>query len=156
MIPGTDMWIGTGVYIDNIAGNWATVAAELEKDADHALWLALGFVTGGFVLVLLPISIILVRSIIKPLRGMIAMLKDIAEGEGDLTRRLTDTSGAERQVGGWFNLFVSRVHRVIKDVAQNSGQVVDTNHLRALSSELGQASDLMTGKAETWPPRPRR
>ncbi len=151
MIPGTDMWIGTGVYIDNIAEAQATVAAELEKDADHALWLALGFVTGGFVLVLLPISIILVRSIIKPLRGMIAMLKDIAEGEGDLTRRLTDTSGTETQeLAEWFNLFVSRVHEIIKDVAQNSGQVNSaSNHLRALSSELGQASDLMTGKAGT-------
>ena len=30
MIPGTDMWIGTGVYLDNIADAQAAVAADLE------------------------------------------------------------------------------------------------------------------------------
>lgn len=151
MIPGTDLWIGTGIYIDNIAEAQAVVAAELEAEASRALRIALGFVIGGFVLVLLPVTIILVRSIIKPLQNMIAMLKDIAEGEGDLTRRLNDTSGTETQeLAEWFNLFVSRVHEIIKDVAQNSGQVnAASGQLQQLSMELGQASGLMTGKAGT-------
>ena len=151
MIPGTDLWIGTGIYIDNIAVAQAAVAADLEAEASQALWIALSFVTGGFILVLLPVTIVLVRSIIRPIQNMIKMLKDIAEGEGDLTRRLTDTSGTETQeLAEWFNLFVGRVHGIIKDVAENSGQVnAASGQLRNLSSELGQASGLMTGKAGT-------
>ena len=70
MIPGTDMWIGTGVYVDNIAEAQAKVAAELEADAARALTIALSFIGAGFALLILPLAIFLVRSIITPLNRM--------------------------------------------------------------------------------------
>ena len=47
MIPGTDMWIGTGVYIDNIAEHQAAVAADLESSAARSLTIALSFIGAG-------------------------------------------------------------------------------------------------------------
>lgn len=151
MIPGTDMWIGTGVYIDNIAEAQAAAATELDKEAASALRIAYSFVAGGFFLIILPIAIFLILSITRPLQRMIGMLKDIAEGEGDLTRRLVDNSGTETQeLAEWFNLFVERVHSIIKDVAENSGKVnAASGNLQGLSGELGQASELMTNRAGT-------
>ena len=149
MIPGTDMWIGTGVYVDNIAEAKAKVAAELEADAARALTIALSFIGAGFALLVLPLTIFLVRSIITPLNRMIGMLKDIAQGEGDLTARLKDTSGTETQeLADWFNRFVDQVHGIIREVAGNSGQLTQASQgLLGLATQLRGASSDMTAKS---------
>jgi len=151
MIPGTDLWIGTGVYIDNIAEAQAKVAADLESDAARALTIALSFIGAGFALLVLPLTIFLIRSIITPLKRMIGMLKDIAQGEGDLTARLKDTSGTETQeLAEWFNKFVEQVHGIISEVAGNSRQVNQASEgLLSLATQLRGASSDMTSKSAT-------
>jgi len=151
MIPGTDMWLGTGVYIDNIAEAQARVAADLEASAAKSLTIALSFIGAGLVLLVLPLTIFLVRSILVPLQRMIAMLKDIAQGEGDLTARLQDNSGTETQeLAEWFNKFVEQVHGIIREVAGNSRQVTQASHgLLGLAKELRGASGDMTAKSTT-------
>ena len=149
MIPGTDMWIGTGVYIDNIAAAQTAVAADLESAAARSLTVAMSFIGGGFVLIILPLTIFLIRSIISPLNRMIGMLKDIAQGEGDLTARLKDNSGTETQeLAEWFNRFVEQVHGIIREVAGNSSQVNQASAgLLNLATNLRAASGDMTAKS---------
>ncbi len=151
MIPGTDMWIGTGVYIDNIAEAQAAVAADLESAAARSLTIALSFIGAGFAFLVLPLTIFLIRSIITPLQRMIGMLKDIAQGEGDLTARLKDTSGTETQeLAEWFNTFVEQVHGIIREVAGNSTQVNQASAgLLNLATGLRAASGDMTAKSTT-------
>jgi len=151
MIPGTDMWIGTGVYIDNIAEAQAAVAADLEAAASRSLTIALSFIGAGFAFLILPLTIFLVRSIITPLKRMIGMLKDIAEGEGDLTARLKDTSGTETQeLAEWFNTFVEQVHGIIREVVGNSNQLNQASQgLLGLATQLRRASGDMTSKSTT-------
>ncbi|HCU69633.1 MAG TPA: histidine kinase, partial [Desulfomicrobium sp.] len=151
MIPGTDMWIGTGVYIDNIAEAQAAVAADLEAAASRSLTIALSFIGAGFAFLILPLTIFLIRSIITPLKRMIGMLKDIAEGEGDLTARLKDTSGTETQeLAEWFNTFVEQVHGIIREVVGNSNQLNQASHgLLGLATQLRRASGDMTSKSTT-------
>lgn len=151
MIPGTDMWIGTGVYIDNIAEAQAAVAADLESAAARSLTIALSFIGAGFAFLVLPLTIFLIRSIIAPLQRMIGMLKDIAQGEGDLTARLKDTSGTETQeLAEWFNTFVEQVHGIIREVAGNSTQVNQASAgLLNLATGLRAASGDMTAKSTT-------
>ncbi|MGE4442429.1 MAG: methyl-accepting chemotaxis protein [Desulfomicrobium sp.] len=151
MIPGTDMWIGTGVYIDNIAEAQAAVAADLESAAARSLTIAMSFIGAGFAFLVLPLTIFLIRSIIAPLQRMIGMLKDIAQGEGDLTARLKDTSGTETQeLAEWFNAFVEQVHGIIREVAGNSTQVNQASAgLLNLATGLRAASGDMTAKSTT-------
>ena len=151
MIPGTDMWIGTGVYIDNIAEAQNAVAEDLEAAASRSLTFALSFIGGGFALLVLPLTIFLVRSIITPLRRMIGMLRDIAEGEGDLRARLQDSSGTETQeLAEWFNRFVEQVHGIIREVAGNSTQVSQASEgLLGLATQLRGASTDMSAKSRT-------
>jgi methyl-accepting chemotaxis protein len=150
-IPGTDMWIGTGVYLDNIAEAQAAVAADLEAAASRSLTIALSFIGAGFAFLILPLTIFLIRSIITPLNRMIGMLKDIAEGEGDLTARLKDDSGTETQeLAEWFNKFVEQVHGIIRDVAGNSRQLGQaSSSLLNLATQLRGASGDMTNKSTT-------
>ncbi len=80
--------------------------------------------------------------IVKPIRRMINMLKDIAEGEGDLTKRIHDDSGDEtEEMAGWFNQFIEKVQKIIKDVSQ------DASTLESSSSELNTLSQEMTESA---------
>ena len=151
MIAGTDLWIGTGVYIDNIAEAQAVVARNLEEAASRSLNIALSFIGGGFALLVLPLTIFLIRSIIVPLGRMIGMLKDIAEGEGDLRARLKDTSGTETQeLAEWFNAFVEQVHGIIREVAGNSNQVGQASQdLLGLATQLRGAAGDLTAKSTT-------
>jgi methyl-accepting chemotaxis protein len=89
------------------------------------------------------------RLIIRRFHDMIVMLKDIAQGEGDLTRRLHDTSGTETQeLAQWFNEFVDKVHRIIKDVVLNTAKVsTASKDLLSLANTLKHSSNTMTGQS---------
>jgi methyl-accepting chemotaxis protein len=86
-----------------------------------------------------------IRSITKPLGHVIAGLQDIAQGEGDLTKRL-DIS-ANNELGAWPTgsmCFLEKLQGIIKHIAKSSGQV-DTS-----STTLGEIADMMaTGAGET-------
>ena len=59
--------------------------------------------------------------IVKPLNRAIASLKDIAEGEGDLTMRLDAKSKDEvGELGFWFNTFIAKLQGIVKRIADNS------------------------------------
>jgi len=149
MIPGTDMWIGTGVYVDNIADEQAKIAANLSESDSRALNTVLLSVGIGFIVLVLPISYILSQSIIKPIKRMISMLRDIAQGEGDLTARLHDQSGTETQeLAEWFNQFIGQVHQIIVQVIGSSKHVSSSSeNLLGLSSVLHSSSDDMTQRS---------
>ena len=78
----------------------------------------------------------------RPLGTIVDMLRDIAQGEGDLTRRLE--AGSKDEVGelaGWFNTFVSKIQELVRLVAD------DVAHLTRSSGELTQVSEDMAGRA---------
>ena len=83
MIPGTDMWIGTGVYIDNVQAQKAAVAVKLNGVAGRAEALAVGILAGLFVLLSL-LGLAIVRSVTKPLKETTRAAEVMARGDLDL------------------------------------------------------------------------
>ncbi|MGH8409042.1 MAG: methyl-accepting chemotaxis protein, partial [Pseudomonas sp.] len=66
----------------------------------------------------------LIRILLQPLHVMTRAMEDIADGEGDLTRRLTIQSHDEFGVlGSAFNRFVERIHTSIREVSSATEQV---------------------------------
>lgn len=60
----------------------------------------------------------------QPLHVMTRAMQDIADGEGDLTRRLTLQNHDEFGIlGNAFNRFVERIHTSIREVSSATGQV---------------------------------
>lgn len=58
---------------------------------------------------------------IKPLEYVVAALKDISRGEGDLTRRIKVTAKDEiGELAKWFNMFVERLHQIVMEIGQDS------------------------------------
>jgi len=102
----------------------------LSVDKEQAYSMLNAFRTSAVVaIVIAVVSIIallgmLIRLLIQPLHIMTRALIDIADGEGDLTRRLTIQNNDEfGQLGIAFNRFVERIHGSIREVCSATVQV---------------------------------
>lgn len=96
-------------------------------------------VYGGLAVVLVvgvAVAFVIARGIVAPLRIMVDMVKDIAQGEGDLTQRLDANSKDEvGELARWFNTFVEKLQTIIADVADASNEVASASTEIAASSE---------------------
>ncbi len=92
------------------------------------------------------VTIILLYStnnIVRPINAAVASLKDIAQGEGDLTMRLAVASKDEvGDLATWFNVFIEKLQNIIRDVAAGIHTV------SASSTQLSQISEQMNGGAQ--------
>jgi methyl-accepting chemotaxis protein len=94
--------------------------------------------------IIIPLSFS-VRSVTVPIKRTVAMLRDIAEGEGDLTKRLEIIKKDEiGELANWFNTFLAKLQGMIRKISDNSG-VVDRSSMEF--SEI--ASQLSAGAGET-------
>ena len=119
--------------------------AKSDGDAAHdsAVSMLLTIV-GASVLAGILIGVLLSRSITRPVKATVAMLKDIAEGEGDLTKRVDQSRGDEMgELGKWFNTFVQKVHDIISEIASSAHEVAGASTQIAASSE-----QMATGMSE--------
>jgi methyl-accepting chemotaxis protein len=87
--------------------------------------------------------------IMKPIRSTVERLRDMAEGEGDLTGRLEIGSRDELgELARLFNTFVEKLHGVITEVSQTSLQIASaSNQLQATSRQIATGADALAGQA---------
>jgi methyl-accepting chemotaxis protein len=139
--------------VDKIAGyaplsvtNWyvaATQNAEEFLQAAHSIRNLSLIVT----LVAMILTIVAVAYsaglIVKPINRAIASLKDIAQGEGDLTMRLDAKSKDEvGELGFWFNTFIEKLQGIIKRIAENSNLVnVSSDQLSSIAKGLADGAE---------------
>ncbi len=98
--------------------------ASLESSRNK--WLLYGIAT--IVVVALALGFLITGIITRPVERTVTMLKEIAEGKGDLTRRLEVTSKDEvGMLGFWFNNFVTGLQTMFKDIFMISTEVTDAS-----------------------------
>jgi methyl-accepting chemotaxis protein len=149
MLSGTLDMSSMSNKIDSMNSSLKTVTASMEKlslnalaefnltveasNADTQKALTLGMlVTGITITILLLLGWSTASSIGTALGSLLVSLKDIASGDGDLTKRIEKTSNDELgDVVDWFNQFVDKLHNSISDV------VKAIKPLTSLSSDLG-------------------
>jgi methyl-accepting chemotaxis protein len=82
------------------------------------------------------ISWILTRGVATPVLAAVARIKDIAEGEGDLTRRLEVQSQDEvGELAQWLNKFIEKIQNIVKDIAQNTEELLQAAKKTTESSQ---------------------
>ncbi|MBD3265382.1 DUF3365 domain-containing protein [bacterium] len=117
------------------------IIAPLEKlDRQIAVAGFAQFGISGFVLLvsLIAIYFLLRITVTTPLKHLVSRLKDITEGEGDLTKELhVSTHDEIADVAFWFNQFLEQMRSLIRDIANASQQVA------ASSVELSSASQTL-------------
>ncbi|QJT09385.1 methyl-accepting chemotaxis protein [Oceanidesulfovibrio marinus] len=89
MIPGTDLWVGTGVYIDNIQAAQTQVANRINEVVSSNVTWIVAVIAAIFVLIVLPLALLISRSISKPLGAATAAAGEIAGGNFDVTLTAT-------------------------------------------------------------------
>ncbi|SLM29699.1 exported hypothetical protein [Desulfamplus magnetovallimortis] len=104
------------------------------------------------VIVLLLISGSLIAlSIMRPVRQTVEMIKDIAQGEGDLTKRLSIRTKDEiGELSGWFNTFLDNLQSIIKVIAQNALYVDQSSgKIFGVASNLASNAESTSAMANT-------
>ncbi|WP_175565983.1 methyl-accepting chemotaxis protein [Halodesulfovibrio marinisediminis] len=82
-IDGTDIWIGTGVYLSNIRKNQAEFKTNLMSIARPRI-IFVASLFGVFLAGILFLCLFIIRSILRPLTSVTQGAKDIAAGQLDL------------------------------------------------------------------------
>ncbi|MBJ2247676.1 methyl-accepting chemotaxis protein [Pseudomonas haemolytica] len=107
--------------------NWY-LGISVDKDTSFAMLSK--FRTSAVIATIIAVVIIiallgmLIRVLLQPLHLMTKAMQDIADGEGDLTRRLVIQNNDEfGTLGNAFNRFVERIHTSIREVSSATEQV---------------------------------
>jgi methyl-accepting chemotaxis protein len=117
--------IATGLenLVEAVQGAAAQAVIDAESDGNKARGAMIG---AGIVIVVLGavLAIALIRSITRPLKALNHRLAEIADGDGDLTRRVDDAGRDEvGDAARAFNRFAGRIQQLISGVADNAHQV---------------------------------
>ena len=137
-------------------GRLRQASAATQADAEaarirHLRGLFAAGVVSAFALAL-ALGTLLARAIAHPLRDAVARLKDLADGEGDLTRRLAVTGRDEvGELARWFNAFMQRLHALLIEVRHAADLVsAASQHLSTTGAELAaSAQQQASGLDET-------
>jgi len=129
--------VGTGIYINSVD--------EDMKKVELAIGVGLLAVLGLSVMLAWLVS----RTITGPVKEVVDSIKDIAQGEGDLTKRLP--IHGDNEVGDlcvWFNTFVSKLHGVISQVSDSAIQLASSSsELQSSSREMSQSIGTLSSQS---------
>ncbi|MEF1292048.1 methyl-accepting chemotaxis protein, partial [Vibrio sp. M260118] len=140
-LPRWDWVLGTGIYIDDIDRLVSEYkAAQLQSLNDNTRSaVILSFF--GLLITIILVTFFVNRGV-APLQHVVASLKDVAEGEGDLTARLKVESLDEvGEVAIAFNDFMDKLQPMIKALQDSASEVMLAGN--ALEQQTGHAANSM-------------
>ncbi len=134
--------IGTGVYVDDIN--------KIIKNKKEALGRIIGrflIVFISVVIVTIVLSLLIIRyttgRVVKPIYSIKTVMKDIAEKDGDLTRRIDIKSKDELgELAGWFNIFEEKIENTLARVIENAKSIAGA------SSQITEGNQDLSNRTE--------
>ena len=106
----------------------------------------------GIIFIILTIMFLWIISggIVKPLTQSVHMLKDIAQGEGDLTKRLAvETEDEIGELAQWFNKFIEKLENIIGQISLNSHTLMSSSQdFTAISSQIARNIEEISGHSQ--------
>ncbi len=95
------------------------------------------------------VNLFFARAISISLNQLIALVKDLAEGEGDLTKRIHTRSQDEvGELANWINLFVEKLQSTLKQVSGNADSVNSSSaELAAISQHMAEGIEQASRKS---------
>ena len=116
-----------------------SVSAELTKSTEQQQSWISSLMVATVVFAVLA-AILLGNLLVNPLQKTLHAMQDIAQGEGDLTQRLSVSSKDELgQLAKAFNLFVAKMQELIHSAAETSEQNAEAaNHMNTVTHNANQ------------------
>ena len=140
--------------VQSMAAASASRVEQLENEADgnrRKLLLYMILTTLIALVVIIPVTWFFSNKITRPIQGIVHRLKDIAEGEGDLTARL-DISRKDEigELSKWFNTFMAKIQTIIREISDNAQSLNSSAvNLSGLSSHMTSGAENMSLKSDT-------
>ncbi|MBZ5722328.1 MAG: cache domain-containing protein [Acidobacteriia bacterium] len=140
-VKGFEAWgwvIGTGIYIDDVDEAWRESALKA------------GALALACLVALLVVAAGVSRSIFRRLGEMVERIKDVAQGEGDLTKRIQINSDDEvAELGRWFNTFIEKLEATIAQVAASTHRLASASEeISATSHEQARGADMQKDQTQ--------
>ena len=130
-------------YQNQVAKKLADDAAALRTRTERIRSTIFALVAAG-ILLLTVSGLALVRRVSKALQSMIVIVRDLAAGESDLTKRLPSLRQDELgSLAHQFNQFLDKIHGIISQVAGTAHQVASA------SEQLSSSATLQAQGADT-------
>ncbi|MDR2550945.1 MAG: methyl-accepting chemotaxis protein [Desulfobulbus sp.] len=125
--------------------------ADRTNQALHTYVLIAILLEIGVALLMAGMVVVLMRSVFSPLDKLSALMQDIAQGEGDLTKRLLVRSNDEiGRLARFFNIFVEKLQGVIASVASNVETLAaSSDSMTTVSKQLSSAAQETSGKSSS-------
>ncbi len=145
--------------IDKVAGyapvklkGWSIAATQDAKEfleSVVSLQTSIALISLASILIAGVLIFIAATAIIKPINRAIEGLKDIAQGEGDLTMRLAVTTKDEvGELAKWFNTFIEKLQQIIGRISDNTRQVhLSISELSGIAANMAQNAEETSGRA---------
>ncbi|MGA4636693.1 methyl-accepting chemotaxis protein [Pseudomonas solani] len=162
-VPGSDWTLGTGFYIDDLDAQMAQLDEQFHEAVSESL-VRTGIVALLLLALIAALAVMLARGIHRPLRHAVETMENIAQGEGDLTRRLDASAGHELgTLAQAFNRFAEQVGQLVRQTRSSAaslgaaseeldafmvqtGQGIATQHVE--SDQLATAMEQMSAAAQ--------
>ena len=131
--------IGTGIYVDDVTAHMRNIQISV----------------GVALLAILALCILLAwvvsLSITRPISAVVHAIKDIAEGESDLTKHLPILANNEiGELSSCFNSFIDKLHEVINNISTSSIKVtIAANQLHSTAEHIAIGAEEVVAQATT-------
>ncbi len=136
--------------MNEIIANFGKILEENEeKVSKNQASLLRNILGSSLIIAILSILFIMYISagIVRPILRVIGLLKDIAQGEGDLTKRLPEGKDEMGQLGHWFNIFIEKIRDIVVKVKDSASEINDVTE--NISAEASRLSDSISSLAST-------
>lgn len=161
-IPGTEMWIGTGIYIDNIQEAKSSLENDIRNQINKTRINALIFIV-LILSVILPLVFLIYRSIVNPLNEAIYKANEVANGNlafsddkdlyndeiSQLSRALINMAGKLKEISGEIAQSILVMLKLSKEF-RNSSESISSGASQQASSteEVSATMEEITGGIE--------
>lgn len=131
--------------IDGLGWKLIGVIEQTEVMAEfYAMLQKMAVMAAVLMAIFMAVAAFIANTMARPILNATHMLKDVAEGEGDLTRKLDVTSHDEiGEMARWFNTFLDKLRAIITEVVSNGSRLNN-----ASDRLLSISHDLRTGANE--------
>lgn len=149
MISGTKFWIGTGVYLDNIATYENKITSMISQKVVKKAGIALLATAVVFFLITLIFSLFIVKSISRPLTMLEDSVKTLASGKLNVS---FDTSGQDdiSELGKALNTMVLSFSSTISEITAGIDLLISSStELSSVSEQMSQGSGRTFDRSNT-------
>lgn len=135
----TDLLNATSTAIQMVAQDQVTALNRMELSLKRQKWIELVTIFSALIILVFAVTLVINKAITRPIKAIVESVKDISQGEGDLTRQIQISTKDEiGELAHWFNLFLKQLGGIVIDISKNA------ETLHSSSEELSDLSKTLS------------